>query len=464
VVVATALIGCLAVAASACSALTGGASPTYQLQADFSRGDNLFAPTPVKELGIPVGTVTSVTNEGDHVLAKMSIDRKNPLPAGARADVSQDSLLGQGFVQISPGYTGGPQLPDGSLIPMSRTSVPATTDELLSSLNKFLGSINPATAAGAVTSLATVLRGQGDQLNSLVHNASGTISILAQKGNDLGQLVGSLGQLTGTLNKQSGLIGQFINNYNTVSGVLATNRDQLAGAITHLNDATVQATALLQPNLAPLQQDVANLTTVGRGLDRNLNSLDLSLYSIAHLFGGKGYDPQHNWAQINLAPNGDKTTSLFLAQIADRLASVCRRLVPANPCGNPNFFAPFISGFTNALRQTTVPTPSNPGPNDPNPPNTLQAFDTGLQQIPDLSPAQRSQIAAGVSSPPPAPPGPASLSAPGANQLSAMPSTIDPSQAGGHSYWWIAILLAVLLAVATTAVAVLRRLRAARAR
>ena len=75
-----------------------------------------------------------------------------------------------------------------------------------------------------MSSLATVLQGNGAQLNSLIHNASGTIGTLAQKGNELGQLLGALGQLTGTLDKQNGLIGQFINNYNTVSGVLADNR------------------------------------------------------------------------------------------------------------------------------------------------------------------------------------------------------------------------------------------------
>ncbi|HWC38844.1 MAG TPA: MlaD family protein, partial [Acidimicrobiales bacterium] len=129
-VAAMAAVACLGLTASACSALTGGSSSTYTLQANFSRGDNLFAPTPVKELGVPIGTVTSVKNEGDHVVAKMSIDQKYPLPANARADVTQDTLLSQGFVQMSPGYTGGPQLPTGSVIPVDRTSVPATTDEL----------------------------------------------------------------------------------------------------------------------------------------------------------------------------------------------------------------------------------------------------------------------------------------------------------------------------------------------
>ena len=471
-VAATAVVACLGLVASACSALTGGSSSTYSLQADFSRGDNLFAPTPVKELGVPIGTVTSVTNEGDHVVAKMSIDQKYPLPAGVRADVTQDSLLSQGFVQMSPGYTGGPQLPTGSVIPVSRTSVPATTDELLASLNKFLGSINPPTAAGAVSSLATVLQGNGAQLNSLIHNASGTIGTLAQKGNELGQLLGALGQLTGTLDKQNGLIGQFINNYNTVSGVLADNRNQLAGAINHLNDATVQATGLLQPNLGPLQQDVANLTSLSRGLDRNLNSLDQSLYSIPHLFGEQGYDPVHNWEPISLGSGSGLTAPDLVAVMADRLASVCRRFVPGtwngatntpSGCGDPNFFTPVLTQVAGILNKQgpPVPTPANAGPSSS--PTAGQAFNAGLQQIPSLTPTQKSQIAAGVASPPPPPPGPPGLTAPAAGALPPMPTAIQPAQAQGHSNWGLVILALAVIAGLAGALELLRRISKARA-
>jgi phospholipid/cholesterol/gamma-HCH transport system substrate-binding protein len=464
----------MALVASACSALTGGSSSTYSLQADFSRGDNLFAPTPVKELGVPIGTVTSVRTEGDHVLAKMSIDQKYPLPADARADVTQDTLLSQGFVQMSPGYTGGPSLPAGAVIPVDRTSVPATTDELLASLNKFLGAINPPTAAGAVTSLAQVLQGNGAQLNSLIHNASGTISLLSQKGNELGQLLGAVGQLTGTLDKQNGIIGQFINNYNTVSGVLAANRDQLSGAINHLNDATVQATALLQPNLGPIQQDVSNLTSLSRGLDRNLGSLDQSFSSIVKLFDEQGYDPAHNWEPINIGSGSALTVPDFAAVMADRLASVCRRFVPGtwigatntpSGCGDPNFFTPILTQFANILAKQGTPanTPPNAGPSSQTP-TAGQAFSAGLQQIPGLTPTQRSQITAGLASPPAPPPSGNSLSAPGANQLPAMPTAIQPAQAQGHSNWGLVILALVVIAGLAAALELLRRISKARAR
>jgi hypothetical protein len=158
--------------------------------------------------------------------------------------------------------------------------------------------------------------------------------------------------------------------------------------------------------------------------------------------------------------------------MADRLASVCRRFVPGTwngatntpaGCGDPNFFTPVLTQFASILNKQSppVPTPANAGPS--NNATAGQAFNAGLQQIPGLTPTQQSQIAAGVASPPPAPPGPPSLSAPGANQLPAMPTAIQPAQNKGHSDWSLAILAAVVIAGLATGLEVLRRIAKARA-
>ena len=260
-----------------------------------------------------------------------------------------------------------------------------------------------------------------------------------------------------------------------MSGVLAANRDQLSGAINHLNDATVQATALLQPNLTPLKQDVGNLTSLSRGLDRNLGSLDQSLHSIVHLFDEQGYDPVHNWEPINVGSGSATVEPSFAALLADRLASVCRRFLgPAawNPatntpsgCGDPNFFGPVITQFANVLAKQAPPanTPPNAGPSSQTP-TAGQAFNAGLQQIPGLTPTQRSQIAAGLASPPPPPPSGNGLSAPGANQLPAMPTAIQPAHAQGHSNWGLVILTLAVIAGLAAALELLRRVSKARAR
>jgi virulence factor Mce-like protein len=414
------VLGVLAVVASACS--SGGTS-SYVVKADFANGVDLYPSSPVTVLGVNVGTVSTVQNQADHVLVTMRVNDKYRIPSGANAAIVGQSLLGERYVQFSPSYTGGPQLTDGSHVPLSRTTVPVSSDEVLAGLKKFLGAINPNGAADLVTNLAQVLGGNGAQLNDLIHNAAGTLQLLADKGNDLGQLNGSLAQLTGALDTRTQTITQLIHDYNTVSAVLIQNGGQTLGdTITQLNNASAQVADLLSPNLAGLKDDIGVLTTAGRTLDRNLASLDQANAASVRLFAAahRAYDPQGNWLRLNVQSDPNTTSSLIEARMRDRLSGVCRRLEAkgvTNPtadhhCGEvgTHYFDPILNAVPCILNQQSGPGCS---------PAAL--FGAGVNAIPGMTPAQQAQASQG---PAPAPastaPG-ASPAGPSAPSLSLPP-------------------------------------------
>jgi phospholipid/cholesterol/gamma-HCH transport system substrate-binding protein len=414
---ALAVLGVLAVVASACS--SGGTS-SYVVQADFANGVDLYPSSPVTVLGVNVGTVSTVKNQADHVLVTMRVNNKYRIPSGANAAIVGQSLLGERYVQFSPSYTGGPQLTDGSHVPLSRTTVPVSSDEVLAGLKKFLGAINPNGAADLVTNLAQVLGGNGAQLNDLIHNAAGTLQLLADKGNDLGQLNGSLAQLTGALDTRTQTITQLIHDYNTVSAVLIQNGGQTLGdTITQLNNASAQVADLLSPNLAGLQDDIGVLTTAGRTLDRNLASLDQANAASVKLFAAahRAYDPQGNWLRLNIQSDPNTTSSLIEARMRDRLSGVCRRLEAKGEksptldnCSQvgTHYFDPILKAVPCILNQQSGPGCS---------PAAL--FGAGVNAIPGLTPAQRSQASQG---PAPGSPSPgASPAAPSSPSLTLPP-------------------------------------------
>ncbi|HEY1633450.1 MAG TPA: MCE family protein [Acidimicrobiales bacterium] len=420
---AIALLGVLAVVASACS--SGGTS-SYIVKADFSNGIDLYPSSPVTMLGVNVGTVSSVQNQADHVLVTMRVNDTYRIPAGANAAVVGQSLLGERYVQFSPSYTGGPQLTDGSLIPLSRTTVPVSADEVLAGLKKFLGAINPNGAADLTTNLAQVLGGNGARLNDLIHNAAGTLQLLADKGNDLGQLNGSLAQLTGALDTRTQTITQLIQDYNTVSAVLIQNGGQTLGdTITQLNNASAQVADLLSPNLAGLHDDIGVLTTAARTLDRNLSSLDQANAASVNLFAAaqRAYDPQANWLRLNAQSDPNTTSSLIESRIRDRLSGVCRRLeakgirsATLDNCSQvgTHYFDPILNAVPCILNQQSGPGCS---------PAAL--FGAGVNAIPGLTPGQRAQTSQGPA-PSAASPAPGASSAPPASPSLTVPPLLPP--------------------------------------
>ncbi|MHB1776876.1 MAG: MCE family protein [Acidimicrobiales bacterium] len=391
---------------------TGG-SATYPLTAVFARAPGLFPGASVQVLGVPEGTVTSVRNVGDRVVVGMAIDAGRPVPAAADASLVSPQLLGEPDIELGPGYTGGPVLRPGGTIPESRTAEPVSINQLLTSLQRTLGALDPHAVGGLITNLATDLSGQARGLNQLIAGAAGTLQLLAKKEDDLGQLSGTLAQLTGTLDSRNAQITQLIDDYDTVSGVIAQHGGQLGDAITQLDQASSSLVGLLTPNLAPLEHDVGTITTVGRTLDRNLTAIDNGLGSANALFSaaGRAYDPSYNWLNLNVQLPAGVTGAYLAGLVRDRLAGVCRRiaanhsqglsaaqLATLQQCGNPasGFFDPIVNQFPtilNDLSHGTTPAPTSPA-------TMLQQ---GLAEIPGV-PSSSSPAAGGAptsgSSPP----------------------------------------------------------------
>ena len=220
-------------------------TPTYPVNVNYASAPGLFTGAAVDVLGVKVGTVTQVRNVGDKVHVVLAVDQGTKIPAAAFASLVAPQLLGSPDVDLNPGYTGGPALSPGATIPEDHTAVPVSTDEVLKELQKTLNALNPHAVGDLVTNLATDLDGQGANLNKLIASAAGTVQLLAEKGNDLGQLNGTLAQLTGTLDSDTANIESLVQQYDTVSTTVAQHSGQLNDAITQLAGASTGLVNLL---------------------------------------------------------------------------------------------------------------------------------------------------------------------------------------------------------------------------
>jgi phospholipid/cholesterol/gamma-HCH transport system substrate-binding protein len=345
-------------------------TPTYPVNVNYASAPGLFTGAAVDVLGVKVGTVTQVRNVGDKVHVVLAVNAGTKIPAAAFASLVAPQLLGSPDVDLNPGYTGGPALTAGATIPEDHTAVPVSTDEVLKELQKTLNALNPHAVGDLVTNLATDLDGQGANLNKLIASAAGTVQLLAEKGNDLGQLNGTLAQLTGTLDGDTANIESLVQQYDTVSTTVAQHSGQLNDAITQLAGASTGLVNLLVPNLQPLEADVGTVTTAGRTLDRNLSSVDSILANGNSLFQGaaRAYDPTYNWLDLNLQASPGVTSAYMAGLIRDRLAGVCRRITANHSsglsstvlaslaqCGDPSssFFDPLINTIPTVLNSLT---------------------------------------------------------------------------------------------------------------
>jgi phospholipid/cholesterol/gamma-HCH transport system substrate-binding protein len=425
-----------------------GTPPSYTVRAEFPSTIGLYPGSFVRQLGIDVGTVSKVENEGNHVLVTMKVFNKYHLAQDARAILVGNSVLGERYVQFEPAYVGGAPLAAGTTLGLDRVTIPVETDTVLRSLNTVLRGINPTDISQFTSNLATLLHGEGSKLNDLIANAAGTVQLLADKGNDLGKLSGTLAQLTGQLDTKDTALANLVRDYDLLAQTLAADRGQLDATITQLTNLTTQGAALLAPNLGPLQKDLADLTTVGQTLDRNIPAIDTSLAYAPRLFAAarNAYDPLHNWLPLNPQSSPTATSAALGASVRDALASLCRRLAVKQPalapalaaCGNPDsgFFDPIIGLFPTLLSKI---------PGQVAPASATQAFAKGVAAIPGLNDQQRQALNAAPSTEPTpatAPPGPPGEAAVAALAATPIPAINAPAHKHHHGFLhWLAGLL-----------------------
>ncbi len=197
----------------------GGPTPLnpegYTLEASFPQAANLYPNASVRIAGVPVGKVISTTPAGERTKVVIELDdRYAPIPSDTHAILRNKTLLGETYVELTPGDPEAPKLADGGRLPSSHI---ASTQRL----DQVLATFDPPTRKALrrfVTELAASTRGRGADLNAAIGAAPDAI--------------GGLGTVAGILDRQRASVRQLVSSSAQVLEALGTRRGELQSLVT----------------------------------------------------------------------------------------------------------------------------------------------------------------------------------------------------------------------------------------
>jgi virulence factor Mce-like protein len=260
-----------------------GTHPSKQITAYFAETIGIYPGSTVRVLGVSVGTVDSVQPDGARVKVTMTVNYGVAIPAGADAVVLAPSVVADRYIQLTPPYTGGPQLGDGAVIPVTRTAVPLEIDQVYASLAKLsnaLGS-NGANHHGALSELiktgAANFSGNGGYLRSMLTEFGGLSKTLGGSSGNLFGAIAYLQHFTTMLKNNNGQVRLAEQQLAEVSAILAGDRQDLSGAINELAVALGQVNHFIASNRALLVANVTRLAAITSVLVRERASLAQAL-------------------------------------------------------------------------------------------------------------------------------------------------------------------------------------------
>lgn len=257
-----------------------GGEERKTLTASFPRTVSVYEGSDVRVLGVPVGTVDSVTPSGTEVLVTMSYDPDVQLPADASAVIIAPSIVGDRFIQLTPAYSGGEVLETGEVLGVDRTATPLELDDIYDSLDDLTVALGPngANRNGALTDLLEVTAenfgGQGARFNQTISDFSELSATLDDNKEELFSSLTEVQAFVSTLAENDDTVRQFNTSLASVSELLAGEREELVASLDNLGTALGQVKGFVETNEAVLGRDISKLNRVARVLVKQRANLE----------------------------------------------------------------------------------------------------------------------------------------------------------------------------------------------
>jgi len=203
----------------------------YRVNVSFNEAVQLATEADVRISGVPVGKVKKVEPEQGQTNATLEIQpRYAPLPDDVKAILRSKTLLGETYVELSPGTKGDPTIPEGGSIPSAQVSSQVQLDEVIRTFD-------PATRAAFgdwLIGQSDAVKGHGDQLNQafgvlpmFFTDANSLMDVLRRQDKALSRLFANTADIFEAIDSRPGQLTELILTSNRLLRVTANRSQQL---------------------------------------------------------------------------------------------------------------------------------------------------------------------------------------------------------------------------------------------
>ncbi len=298
-----------------------GVAGVYRLVAVFPSADGVYATTPIRIAGVPVGAVGEVVLDGSEARLKLEIQGNVQLPSDSVVALGSEGMLGDKFLRITPGKAGtllqegdtiGLDVADDDLAGLQKkagliaddikaitgsvrtlTSDQSTQDQLKRTL------ANVEQLSEVLSSMATANRGELDAVARNLREMSESLkAVVGTKGNGVDAEMMRIQSATESLDRSAARI-------ESILGKIDDGEGTIGGLI---NDGTTLKT--VNETLAEVQETVTDV----HGLLGQVSRLQTEVYYRGDFY--MGTEPQSGDFDGN--PVAGSTRNVLGARIMPR--------------------------------------------------------------------------------------------------------------------------------------------------
>jgi phospholipid/cholesterol/gamma-HCH transport system substrate-binding protein len=258
----------------------------YRVTASFAEASQLSTEADVRISGVPVGKVKAIepdTKTGRSIVTIELDSKYSPLPSDAKAILRQKTLLGETYVELTPGTAQAQAIPEGGQLSEANVSKSVALDEILRTFD-------PETRVAFqqwMQTQAEAIGGRGRDLNDALGNlgpfaddASELVDILNRQEPAVRRLISNTGVVFDALSERDGQLRDLIENSNRVFQTTARRDRELQETFVALPTFERESRATIA-RLTQFARDTNPLVTQLRPAARELSPTLQELSALA---------------------------------------------------------------------------------------------------------------------------------------------------------------------------------------
>jgi phospholipid/cholesterol/gamma-HCH transport system substrate-binding protein len=210
----------------------------------------------VRIAGVEVGKVKDISIKNNVAVVEFSADDSVILTKGTRAAIRYENLIGGRYMALEEGAGDVGKLNPGQTIPLSHTEPALDLDALIGGFRPLFRALDPDQVNALSGQLLQAFQGQGDTIGSFLTQTAALTNTLADRDELVGQVIDNLNTVLGSLDGQSRQFDKGVTSLSELVAGLAARKTDISNGLAHANDASGTIADLLSQARPPLQKTV----------------------------------------------------------------------------------------------------------------------------------------------------------------------------------------------------------------
>ncbi|CAJ1510028.1 MCE family protein [[Mycobacterium] burgundiense] len=222
--------------------------------ADFTSVSGLEEGQHVRIAGVEVGKIKDISLHRDATVTVLfSTEESVVVTHGTRAVIRYADLVGGRYLSLEEGAGNGTVLRPGETIPLANTSPALDLDALIGGFKPLFRALDPDQVNALSSQLIDAFQGQGATINSFFTHVASLTSMLADRDQLIGDVIGNLNAVLTSLGDQNAQFAEAVDSFSQLMATLTDHKAGLSDAVASANSAAGSVADLLAQGREPLK-------------------------------------------------------------------------------------------------------------------------------------------------------------------------------------------------------------------